>query len=266
MLARSFSRTKRHLCREAQEMSEPFRPKAAVRWPSQTTLTSSLLKSKSQHTAKSSFSRASAWDCSSRACLLLAGRAALTGTVQTVLPLPKPGTQRCGHGCQHKSGSASHEAPESCQISGIRHTYIRGPLSEENSQWKITITLFSKLKGAIGFLRRNSSTSRSRGRFTAPCGGEAVPGRASQPSIATLAQVICTLAHKHPTGLEHHQGMAKHRKGCRPQNVPGQRGHFSLWKQLTTQHGKPVLGLFQLLLPPDAAPLGTRLAKGSCSV
>lgn len=53
---------------------------------------------------------------------------------------------------------------------GLWVTHMRGPRSEENSQWKTTITrLF--LEGGIGFLSRKSSTSSSMWRFTAPCEG-----------------------------------------------------------------------------------------------
>lgn len=49
-------------------------------------------------------------------------------------------------------------------------THIRGPRSEENSQWNTMITrLFSD--GRIGFFSKKSSTSSSIWRFTAPCRG-----------------------------------------------------------------------------------------------
>lgn len=48
-------------------------------------------------------------------------------------------------------------------------TYILGPRSEENSQWKMTITRLLASKGTMGFFSRNSSTSCSMGRLTAPC-------------------------------------------------------------------------------------------------
>lgn len=48
-------------------------------------------------------------------------------------------------------------------------TYILGPRSEENSQWKMTMTRLLASKGTMGFLSRKSSTSCSMGRLTAPC-------------------------------------------------------------------------------------------------
>lgn len=50
-------------------------------------------------------------------------------------------------------------------------THILGPLSEENSQWKMTITLLLASKGTMGFFSRNSSISCSIGRLMAPWGG-----------------------------------------------------------------------------------------------
>lgn len=47
-------------------------------------------------------------------------------------------------------------------------TYMRGPRSEENSQWNTTMTRLPSA-GEMGFLSRKSSTSSSMCRFTAPC-------------------------------------------------------------------------------------------------
>lgn len=46
-------------------------------------------------------------------------------------------------------------------------THMRGPLSEENSQWNTTMTRLPSV-GTIGFLSKKSSTSSSMCKFTAP--------------------------------------------------------------------------------------------------
>ena len=46
---------------------------------------------------------------------------------------------------------------------------MRGPRSDENSQWKMRMILLSRLQGVMGLCSRKVSASRSRGRFTAVC-------------------------------------------------------------------------------------------------
>lgn len=46
---------------------------------------------------------------------------------------------------------------------------MRGPRSDENSQWKMRMTLLSRLQGVMGLCSRKLSASRSRGKFTAVC-------------------------------------------------------------------------------------------------
>lgn len=62
---------------------------------------------------------------------------------------------------------------------------MRGPRSDENSQWKMRMILLSRLQGVMGLCSRNISASCSRGRFTAVCrvaGGQAAAlGLAGRP-------------------------------------------------------------------------------------
>lgn len=48
-------------------------------------------------------------------------------------------------------------------------THMRGPRSDENSQWKMRMILLSRLQGVMGLCSRKVSASRSRGKFTAVC-------------------------------------------------------------------------------------------------
>ena len=69
-------------------------------------------------------------------------------------------------------------------------TYILGPRSEENSQWKMTITRLLASKGTMGFFSRNSSTSSSMGRLTAPCEEEEEPS--SRPTAPCGSTESCS--------------------------------------------------------------------------
>lgn len=66
------------------------------------------------------------------------------------------------------------------------HTHMRGPRSEENSQWNTTMTRLPSA-GEMGFLSRKSSTSSSMCRFTAPCGDtDSAPPPAARRSHTQL--------------------------------------------------------------------------------
>lgn len=60
---------------------------------------------------------------------------------------------------------------------GRGRTHMRGPRSDENSQWKMRMILLSRLQGTMGCCSRKVSTSRSRGKFTAFC--QSIRGQAA---------------------------------------------------------------------------------------
>ena len=79
---------------------------------------------------------------------------------------------------------------------------MRGPRSDENSQWKTRMILLSRLQGVMGLCSRKVSASLSRGRFTAVCRRSQRSGHSPRPGRETLPYVVPIFQMSDPTPLE----------------------------------------------------------------